>query len=167
MDDIFDSVIAKAAGISATHPLAPVLVGRSAIIELSERSHAAALQPERPGGLSHWQRAGLACRIARLNHEDVLARHFESMIERGEDSGRASRIADPAFDGADDTRLAAILRHTDLVATDPKQATADDVSALVAADVLEEDIVRLSGLIAFASYQIRVTQGLRLMKEVV
>jgi uncharacterized protein YciW len=64
--------------------------------------------------------------------------------------------------GAGDARLAAILRHVDMVTRTPRQATRADIEALKAAGVEEADIVRLSELVAFVSYQARVIAGLRL-----
>lgn len=166
MKDIFDTVLLKAAGITADHPLADVVTARTNIIELSENSHDASLKPKNPGGISHAERAALASRIARLNNEDVLARHYDSLIEGGADSG-VGAIADTAFDGADDSRLKAILKHTDLVTVNPKDATRENITALKSAGISEQDIVRLSEIIAFVSYQIRVVAGLRLMGEAV
>ena len=158
MEDIFDTVVVRAAGISAGHPLAGVLSGRGGIIELTEKSHNAALKPEPSGGLTHSERAALACRVARLNLDGELASHYESMVEAGDAS-----IAYPSFDGADDARLKAIIGHTDLVTRSPKDAAAGDIAALKAAGILEQDIVRLAELIAFVNYQVRLVAGLRLM----
>ena len=160
MDDIFTSVVVESAGISANHPLAAVLGGRGEVMQLTQASHAAALKPEPPGGLSHGERAALACRMARLNDEETLARHYEAMIPEGSEP---LLMADPAFIGGDDNRTKAILRHTDLVTTNPKQASEGDISALRDAGIPEPDIVRLSELIAFVGYQVRVVKGLRLM----
>ena len=99
--------------------------------------------------------------MARLNEEAPLAAHFESMIG----DSNATRIADIAFDGGDDERLCALLRHTDLVTTDTKSVVAADIAALVSAGVSEDDIVRLSELVAFVNYQVRLTIGLRLMGD--
>ena len=159
--DIFETIVAKAAGISAGSPLAGVLSLRSDILELTENSHEACLRPNQPGGLTHSERAGLACRIAKRNNEAVLTRHYERMFGVG-----SQAISDTGFDGGGDTRLKAISRHTDLVTLNPKEATADDISALRSAGLDDADIVRLSELIAFLSYQIRVVAGLRLMAEV-
>ena len=159
--DIFETIVAKAAGISAGSPLAGVLSLRSNILELTENSHEASLRPNQPGGLTHSERAGLACRIAKRNNEAVLTRHYERMFGVG-----SQAISDTGFDGDGDTRLKAIIRHTDLVTLNPKEATADDISALRSAGLDDADIVRLSELIAFLSYQIRVVAGLRLMAEV-
>ena len=160
MYDIFKSVVAEATGISASHPLAAVLADRAEVMQLTEASHDAALKPEPPGGLSHSERAALACRMARLNDVERLAGHYEAMIP-GSDETR--QMSDPAFDGGDDQRTRAILRHTDLVTVNPKQASQGDIAALKSAGMVEPDIVRLSELIAFVSYQVRVVQGLRLM----
>ena len=158
--DIFDTVVVKASGISADSSLASVLVMRSDILELTEKSHEASLRPDQSGGLSHGERAGLACRIAKRNNEAILAQHYETLF-----GGGSQAIADTDFRG-DDDRMKAIIRHTDLVTLNPKDATAEDVSALRSAGLDDADIVRLSELIAFIAYQIRVVAGLRLMAEV-
>ena len=163
MDRIFESVIAKSVGMHVDHPLAAVLVARGDIMHLSQASHDAALKPEPPGGLSHAERATLACRMARLNDEEILARHYEAMILK---EGGLRVFTDPAS-GSADVRMQAILRHTDLVTTDPKKASQDDILALKSAGILEADMVRLSELIAFVSYQVRVIKGLRLMMKAV
>jgi len=49
------------------------------------------------------------------------------------------------------------------VTSDTKSVVADDIAALTAAGVSEDDIVRLSELIAFVNYQARVVVGLQLM----
>jgi len=59
--------------------------------------------------------------------------------------------------------MAAILRHVDLIAATPREATRADIAALQAAGVATGDIVRLSQLIAFVSFQLRLIAGLRLM----
>ena len=158
--DIFETVVVKASGISADSPLASVLALRSDILELTEKSHAASLQPNQSGGLSHAERSGLACRIAKRNNESVLAQHYETLFSDG-----SQAIANTDFQG-DDDRMKAIIRHTDLVTLNPKDAKAEDVSALRSAGLDDADIVRLSELIAFVAYQIRVVAGLRLMAEV-
>ena len=159
--DIFETIVAKASGITTGSRLAGVLSLRGDILELTENSHEACLRPNQPGGLTHSERAGLACRIAKRNNEVALTRHYERMFGVG-----SQALSDTGFDGGGDTRLKAIIRHTDLVTLNPKEATADDISALRSVGLDDADIVRLSELIAFLSYQIRVVAGLRLMAEV-
>ena len=158
--DIFETIVVKASGISADSPLASALTLRSDILQLTENSHEASLRPNQSGGLSHAERSGLACRIAKRNNEAVLEQHYETLFSDG-----SQAIANTDFHG-DDDRMKAIIRHTDLVTLNPKDAKAEDVSALRAAGLDDADIVRLSELIAFVAYQIRVVAGLRLMAEV-
>ena len=75
-------------------------------------------------------------------------------------------LADISFDGGDDARLKAIIRHTNLVNINHKDAVIEDVAALPAAGLDSADIVQLSGLIAFVSYQVRVVARLGLMAVV-
>jgi uncharacterized protein YciW len=161
MLDIFETVVAKAAGITAGSPLTAVLNLRSEILELTENSHQASLRPNQTGSLTQSERAGLACRMTKRNNDPALTRHYESMFGVG-----SQQIANTGFDGGDDARLKAIIRHTDLVTLNPKEAAAADITALQAVGLDDADIVRLSELIAFISYQVRVVAGLRLMAEV-
>ena len=161
MLDLFETIVAKAAGLTSASPLKGALTLRSDILELTENSHEASLRPIQPGSLTHAERAGLACRMAKRNDEPVLARHYERLFGVG-----SQAVANTEFDGGDDARLKAIIRHTDLVTTNPKEATADDITALRSVGLDDADIVRLSELIAFVSYQVRVVAGLRLMAEV-
>ncbi len=167
MEDIFATIVASEAGITAEHPLAGVLASRRNIIELTQSSFDAALRPDPPGGLTHAERAALSCRIAQLNADESLACHFEDMIQFRDDTSALSGITDTSRQGGEDVRLRAIIRHTDLVATSPKEATEGDIDALRSAGLVEAEIVQLSELIAFVSYLVRVLAGLRLMGGVV
>jgi uncharacterized protein YciW len=113
--------------------------------------------------LSHGERAALACRVARINAEPALAAHFEKRLAATLQG--PSAIVDPTFDGGTDTRMAAIVRHTDRVTRNPKAVSAADIDALTDAGISEDDIVRLSQLVAFVNYQARVSRGVRLMAE--
>jgi len=127
---------------------APVLAHRADLIAASLRNQQAVIAPDDPGGLPPAARLFLASRIARLNGDDALAAHY------------AGGAAPP-----EDARWTAILRHVDLVTTHPKDATQADIAALRDAGVTEPDIVRLSQLIAFMNYQVRVIAGLRLIGD--
>ena len=159
--NIFETIVVQSAGISADSPLGGVLSTRRNILELSEYSNDAPLLPRPPGGLSHSERAGLAYRIAKRNNKTALMLHYKQLF--GVDS---QTLADIGFDGGDDARLKAIIRHTDLVTINPKDAVIEDVAALPAAGLDNADIVQLSELIAFVSYQARVVAGLRLVAVV-
>ena len=127
-------------------PVAEAMAARAALLQASEANYAAVLTPQDPGGLSHQARFTLAARIARLSGDDQLAAHY---------AGHGEVPVDAC--------MAAILRHVDLVTLSPRDATADDIAILQQAGVAEADIVRLSQVVAFVSYQVRVIAGLRLM----
>jgi uncharacterized protein YciW len=62
-----------------------------------------------------------------------------------------------------DGRLAAIVRHVDLLTLTPEAARAGDIGLLRAAGLTDRDVVTLCGLVAFVNYQVRVAAGLRLL----
>jgi uncharacterized protein YciW len=129
-------------------------------LTMTQQAHDAALTPVDPGGLPHGLRAALSCRMARLNAEDAMAAHFQAMIGSG-----FEKIDDPSFDGDGDDRLRAIIHHTGLATTDTKSVVKTDIAALKKAGVSEDDIVRLSELVAFVNYQVRLAAGLKLLGE--
>jgi uncharacterized protein YciW len=163
--DIFETAAVKASGIQMDSTLADVLSGRSDILTMTQQAHDAALKPDEPGGLSHKMRAALSCRMARLSQEEPLAAHFATLMDSANGPTEINQISDPNFDGGSHAWLSAILRHTDLVTMDTKAVVAGDIPALIGADVSEDDIVRLSELVAFLSYQMRLTIGLRLIGD--
>ncbi len=164
MTDFLKTTMIEAAGIGAGHPLAEMLAGRSDIFTMTQQAHDAALTPNDPGGLSHGLRASLAGRMARATGADGLADHYAALAAAAGGAEDEARTADADFDGGADAWLSAIVRHTDLVTKDTKAVVAGDIEALKSAGVSEDDIVRLSELAAFVSYQARVAVGLTLME---
>ncbi|MNV44146.1 hypothetical protein D3C71_1358950 [compost metagenome] len=55
-----------------------------------------------------------------------------------------------------------IIRFTDLVTRKPREATKQDIDALKAVGISEPDIVRLTEVLAFVNYQLRVVAGFKL-----
>lgn len=149
-----------AAGIAPDHTLREVLAGRQDIFEGIATTEKAALRPDGPGGISHDQRAALAARMARLNGEAAMADHYAGQIQ---DAASVAAIAEPHLQDDANPRLQAILRHVDLVTSNPKDASRVDIEALKAQGLADADVVRLSELIAFVNFQLRVVAGLRLM----
>jgi uncharacterized protein YciW len=128
-------------------PLAAAMAERATLLQASQANHDAVLTPQEPGGLSHSDRHVLAARIAWLSGNNRLAGHYAK-------AGGALQA---------DARMGAILRHVELVTLTPREATKADITRLTVAGVDPADIVRLSQLIAFVSYQVRVIAGLRLI----
>lgn len=127
---------------------APVMAHRADLMAATLRNQLAVMAPADPGGLSLAERRAIASRIALRNNDAALA---------------ALYAPQQGTDGPGDARWTAILRHVDLVTDHPKDATRADIAALRDAGVTEADIVRLSQVIAFVNYQVRVIAGLRLI----
>ena len=162
MNDVtpYSSIIIRAAGISEDDPTLEVLSQRSDLLELSEHAHNACLTPRDPGGITLEERAALASRMCVLNGESVLSEHYASMLPSGH---ALLSISQGGGNIGDNDRLHALIRHVDLVTNQPKDAVSEDIENLKEVGVAGPDIVRLSELIAFVNYQIRVVQGIRLI----
>jgi len=158
--------LVEAAGITPGPDLHAALEGRGNILEMTERSRETVLRPSAPGGLDHALRAALAARVARLSGQEPLAAQYEEDLARLEAPAQVAALADPrSKPGPDTAWLAAIAAHLDRVAAVPREASKADIDALAAAGVAEDDIVRLSQLVAFVAYEARVIAGLQLMAE--
>jgi uncharacterized protein YciW len=103
----------------------------------------------------HDVRAALACRIAARAGESRLAEYYA--VSMGDKFNLAESIM---IEGEPESTL---IPFVDKAAHATRDIVAEDISKLKAVGVSDADIVRLCELIAFVSYQVRVTLGLRLM----
>lgn len=133
---------------------------RAQILAMTQTAEEAVLRPTDPGRWPHNLRAALAVRIARHNRCEALAQILEEAIA----GSPHAALTDPAAMSPDAT-LAAALAFVDRVATNPKEATAADIETLQRAGISDADIVRLSELVAFMGYQVRLAAGLALLRE--
>lgn len=142
--------------------------GRADVFALTQQTEDAALSPNQAGGISHAERAAIACRIARLNNSQALAEHYQQRLAQSHAADLYQLVADPDTAGMfDDQQLEARVRHVDLVTQTPKDAGHADIQALRDVGISDADIVRLAELIAFVNYQVRLLTGLRLLKTYV
>ena len=153
----------------------PDVLDRAAGLE--ESGAAFALRARRPDFLAGAE----ACRTAVLDPDETLdlSPDLRSAVARRVALGsrNARLIAEyptPAApdlavlsDGEmpEDARLAAIARHADMIAARPAEAGEADLDALRAAGLSVPQIIALSELLAFVSFQIRVAHGLALLEE--
>ncbi len=161
-----ESVIPRAVGITANSPLAAALNERQTILDLSERSHHAVLSPQQPGGLSPALRAALAARVTTINDDAALTAHYAALLTATPaPPPQIAAIADPAQTppAEVDPWLSAIVAHADRLTTEPQLAGKAEIEALQSAGVDDADIVRLTQLVGFVNYQLRVAVGLRLL----
>lgn len=145
--------------------LAQAMAQRAEIFRLSQASHDALVIPREPGGFSHGERAALAERIARFNNDDALAEHYRVCLENAGSNPGLLAIADPASISSQGERLDAVVRFADLVTRHPRDATRADIDSLKQVGLSEPDIVRLTELLAFVNYQLRVVAGLRIARS--
>lgn len=155
------TLIETIAAVKPGSALADAMEKRAEILRLSEAAHDAVLLPRDPGGLSHGLRAALAARMARHNGNDVLAGHYDGLVERAAENATAL-LAQPGTT-SDEAHTAEIVRHADRLTVAPREATRDHIEALRGVGVTDADIVRLSELAAFVNYQVRVIAGLQLI----
>lgn len=142
--------------------LEEAMQARAEILRLSQASHDAVVTPADPGGFSHAERAALAERMARHNSDPELAAHYRERLESAGANGTLVEIASLASNPALDNRLAAVVQFTDLVTLCPRDARRSDIDGLKLAGISEPDIVRLTELLAFVNYQVRVIAGFKL-----
>ncbi|EJC80834.1 hypothetical protein Rleg4DRAFT_2500 [Rhizobium leguminosarum bv. trifolii WSM2297] len=155
------TLIETLAAVRPGSALAEAMEKRAEILRLSEAAHDAVLLPHDPGGLSHGLRAALAARMARHNHNEELAKHYDELVKHAAEASTAP-LATPGT-SVTDQRIAEIVRHADRLTVAPREATRDHIKALRSVGVTDADIVRLSELAAFVNYQVRVIAGLALI----
>lgn len=116
----------------------------------SQGYHDVLLHPADPGGLSLAERAFVAWRVAALSRHPALTAHYRAILD--------------ARDGVPETeRAQAIDTHLTRVTTAPATAEPAHIAALRALGLQPRDIVALTQIIAFVSYQVRAAAGLSLL----
>lgn len=159
--DVWQSTIVQESGVRAESQAAAAVELRSDILEMTQTAEDAVLRPDDPGGWPHDLRAALAARIARLNRSEKMADRFLDLAG----TSRYVLIADPANASLPDDELKTCLTFVDQVAMVPRDITPHDIQNLKEAGISDADIVRLTELVAFLAYQIRVVAGLALIAE--
>ncbi len=159
--DVWTTTAVVVSKIVRDTPAAAAVEMRADVLRMTQTAEDAVLKPRDPGGWSHAIRAALAVRIARLNACSELADHYLELSG----ANAFDVLSDPSSTKASED-LKPCLRFIDRVAARPREVTADDIRILQDAGVSDADIVRLTELNAFLGYQIRLIEGLALLKEV-
>ena len=159
-------VIDRLAGIAPGSKLAQLRAERPVLVAAAQGSHRALFEPDDLGGVSHRERDGLALRMAVLTPSpELVAWHRERLQAQGEDAATIAAFEQGPTGAGLTAREVALLRHADILANTPGNATPDDIAALKAAGFSPRDIVTVSQLISFVSFQARLLVGLRLVGE--
>ena len=131
----------------------------------TEGAYRALFTAAETGGLSRSDRLAVALRVAAASsiathpgETDPIVAHYRADL----DPVLAERVLDGRIS---DPRLATVLRHADLLTVRPSAVTPAHHDQLAEAGLTVTDIVTLSQLVAFVSYQLRVVAGLAVLAE--
>ena len=160
--DVIDQLL----GIMPGSKLAELRAARPVLVKATQGSHEALFEPDDLGGVSHRERDGLALRIATLTPSPELVEWYGGRLrDQGEDAATIAAFKEGPGGAGLTAREVALLRHADILANTPGEASPDAIAALKAAGSAPRDIVTISQLIAFVSFQARLLIGLRLVGE--
>lgn len=154
------------ADLAPTSALAAVRGLRPDVVRHSQGSYDTLVAPPTAQGLTLVERAFVALRVAILTDSQTLINHYhQRLVELGVSASMLAAATERDGTTVADPRTAAILHHVDRLTRAPGQATPADLQKLQAAGVSGPEIVTLSQLIAFLSFQVRVLPVLSLLGE--
>jgi len=154
------------AGLAPTSAMAAVRALRPDVVRHSQGSYETLVAPPTAQGLTLVERALVALRVAILTDSQPLIAHYHERLAALEVSApMLAAITERSGTTAPDPRTDAIIRHVDRLTRTPGQATPADLQQLQAAGLSGPEIVTLSQLIAFLSFQVRVLPVLSLLGE--
>ena len=154
------------AGLAPTSALAAVRALRPDVVRHSQGSYDTLLAPPTATGLTLVERALVALRVAVLTDSQSLITYYQQRLdELGVSASMLAAVTARDGTNASELRTAAIIRHVDLLTSAPGQATPAALQQLQAAGLSGPEIVTLSQLIAFLSFQVRVLPVLSLLGE--
>jgi len=187
MNDVIDTLV----GISPGSKLDAIRAQRSEARKHAQASYASLFDPRDWGGVTAEERFAVASFVAGLHGEPQTDAFYSSKLAAGLRAAiaaeaavaktkgpygsypkgplSAENTAGPTYrvgEGSRGTlgrRLAAAFEHTHMLVFHPRDAAAPALQALLDAGWSTTDIVTLSQLVAFLSYQIRVVAGLRVL----
>ena len=160
--DILNALV----GIVEGSPLAALRGERAAATQHTQGSYDALFGGDPFTSVPRTERLATALRVSLVHDETAFVEHFGTLLRDAPGGTEAvvSRVSSwPQSDGLSG-RLQAILKHVDLLVLNPAAATLADLELLQAAGLSTPEIVTVSQLIAFTSYQIRVFIGLALLQ---
>lgn len=164
--DTDHDIINQLAGIADDSPLGKLRASREIAFNAAQGSFKALLEPDDLGGVSHLEREAIAYRVALLEQsKPVIDLHNQRLQEAGATAEQIEAIENYPEIGVLPSRLETILGHVDLLTLEPKAASPEALTALNTAGLSTRDIITVSQLIAFVSFQVRLLATLRIMKE--
>jgi alkylhydroperoxidase domain protein/CMD domain protein len=159
--DILNSLL----GIDDGSPIAALRAQRPEATEHTQGSYLALFAGQPATAVTRVERFATALRVAVLHQEPALVEHYAAQLRATPEASDQLIAAIQTGEGAAlSPRLQAILAHTDLLVIRPAAATPANLDALKAAGLTGPEIVTVSQLIAFVSFQVRILAGLSLLR---
>lgn len=187
MEDIIDQLV----GIAAGSKLDAIRAHRSEARRHAQASYDSLFRPRSFGGVTADERHAIASFVASLHGEPRTDAFYAAKLPAGlraavatevasaratgpygrfpkgplsaEDAPGPTWKASPAGRAALGPRLAAALEHTHMLVFHPRDAAPPSLQSLLDAGWSTTDIVTISQLVSFLSYQIRVVAGLTVL----
>jgi CMD domain protein len=159
-----DDVIGMLVGLSPSSPLSMLRMQRPEAVKAITASRAALFQPEDFGGISAAERAAIALRVATLDGDAALAGYYCGLLETATGALDARLVEAGSSMPGLPARLGAMLEHAELLVREPIEARPAHLEALAKAGLSPRDIVVLSQLISFVTFESRLLAGLRLLE---
>jgi uncharacterized peroxidase-related enzyme len=164
MPDSAPDFIDQLAGLAPDSPVAALRREKPDLVAFAQGSDQSLLEPADPGDLSLLERHAVAYRVGLLTgFPTVEKRHRRRLLDFGRTdlASHVERYPDAKLE----PRLAAIIRHTDLVTLRPGAAGPEDIAALHAAGLSPRAVVTLGQLLGFLGYQVRAIAVARAFAE--
>ena len=156
MTTILESdVVDRLAGLDPDSALGSLRQSRDEVRSATQGSFDALFEAEELEGLPQIEREQVALRVATQQGNLVLASFHRE---------RLRALGAPASGDQSSTRWQAIATFADRLALAPFDAMSEHLAPLLAQKLTPTDVVTLSQLIAFVSYQTRVLAGLNALK---
>ncbi|MGY0055154.1 alkylhydroperoxidase domain protein [Streptomyces sp. LZ34] len=163
-------------GIEPGSPLAQLRARRPEATRHTQGSYDALFVPAAPAtSVTTTERFAAALRVAQLHGDQVLGEHYtgqllgvggatKELVTAVKDVRSLPRATEPLDPEPFSDRLRAILAHADLLVLRPAAATPAHLDALTKAGLDAAEIVTVSQLIAYVSFQVRLLAGLALIR---
>src|SRR5690606_8528268 len=122
--------------------------------------------PEQEAGVSRVERGLIALRVAILDESTPLIEHYRAyLVQQGAPAEIVAAAENATLDAPLSPRLIALLEHVDRLTREPEVATPEHLALLKEQGLTDANLVTISQLIAFLSFQVRVIVGLQLLAE--
>ena len=159
--DLLDALV----GIAADSSVAALRQQRAEIASFIQGSYNALLEPENEAGLGRVERGLMALRVAILEQSAPLIAHYRTYLnEQGAPAATVTAVETGNM-ATLAPRVQALIAHVDRLTLEPRVATPAHLTELKAHGLTDANIVSLSQLIAFVSFQVRAIVGLQLLGE--